>query len=91
MVNKSKTAVVGAFGVGLLALAVVGGTSTAANADPIQTPNYAAVGSDTIQDLYDAFGNGYVNAGPVASTNGTPIASYDAFEPGISTVNKITT
>lgn len=75
MSRKRTIVTTGALAVGAL-VAVSAFGATAANADP--TPagfrTYAAVGSDTIQDLYNGLSNGYGTKAAVASS----IASYDA-------------
>lgn len=56
--------------------------TTAVKADPTSTPRtYVAVGSDTTQDLYNSFGNGYVDGSGTTYPSIADIASYDATGP----------
>ena len=80
--KQSRLAKIGVTGAALLGVAALALTSaSAANADPSPTPTpgttasyrtYAAVGSDTIQDVYNVLTNGTGAASP-------NIASWDAF------------
>ncbi len=93
IIKSKKGILAAAAAVGVSALALTAGGLSVANADSIRSTSggasYVAVGSDTIQDLYNAFGNGYWSSLTTAGTftsattsvNGTPIASYDAFGP----------
>lgn len=87
--HAGKVGAMGALGVGVLALAVAG--STVAVADPggsnpaggtfpaAAAGDYVAVGSDTVQDVYNAFQTGF------------SIDSYNAFpQPGTITIDGLT-
>ncbi|CAD5990660.1 hypothetical protein [Agreia sp. COWG] len=77
--SVAKVAITAGLAFGLIA---AGASTAQAEPNPAGFRTYAAVGSDTIQDLYNAFGNGYGTNAAVAGT----IASYDAF--GTSTTIK---
>lgn len=89
--KQSRLARIGVTGAALLGVAALALTSaSAANADPSPTPTpgapasyrtYAAVGSDTIQDVYNALTNGTGAVSP-------DIASWNAFPLGSTIVTK---
>ncbi len=83
----AKIGVTSAALLGVAALAVAG--STTANADPTGGAfrTYSAVGSDTIQDVYNGFGNGYT-IGSTTVNLGAPISSWDAFGTPASIITK---
>jgi hypothetical protein len=79
MSKKSKLVVGGTVALGALVATVAFGGS-AANADPSPTGfrTYAAVGSDTIQDVYNGLSNGYSVSGTAKPAVASSIASYNA-------------
>lgn len=84
-----KVAVAGVAFLGAAALVAAG--ATAATADPSSSGRtYTAVGSDTIQDLYNGFGNGYTTTANGAVNPGQSIASWDAFGAGGAQNTQIT-
>jgi hypothetical protein len=66
-----------------LAIVGVGAAVKPAQADPMQLNAFVGVGSDTIQDVFNAF-TGYTNGvdyTPLHATSGKQIISFDAVDP----------
>ena len=70
--SVAKVAITAGLAFGLIA---AGASTAQADPNPAGFRTYAAVGSDTIQDLYNGYSNGYGSVAAIAPS----IASYDAF------------
>lgn len=76
--KKSVLSLAGAVAVGTVVLALIG--SSSAVADPSTSGRtYSAVGSDTIQDVWNGLSNGYTVSGTSVAAAAGDVASYNAF------------
>lgn len=81
--KKSVLSLAGAVSVGVVALGLIGSSTAVADPTPAGDRTYTAVGSDTIQDVWNGLSNG---SSPAAGD----VASYNAFGSAYISFNGVT-